>query len=111
MLALVAAEREVDTSRQDGGLSQAVAFDAARRRAAPAFTSARGAFVGISVSDIEASVRWYTEKLGLAVVMRPATTRELPAVVRGGRHPSETHGLSRRSRSATPTQTRTARAP
>jgi catechol 2,3-dioxygenase-like lactoylglutathione lyase family enzyme len=38
--------------------------------AAPAFTS-RGAFVGISVADLEASEAWYREKLGLEVVFRP----------------------------------------
>jgi catechol 2,3-dioxygenase-like lactoylglutathione lyase family enzyme len=52
--------------------------------AAPAFTSARGAFVGISVSDIEASVRWYTEKLGLAVVMRPPKIEKSTAVILEG---------------------------
>jgi catechol 2,3-dioxygenase-like lactoylglutathione lyase family enzyme len=37
---------------------------------APAFT-ASGAFVALSVPDLEASERWYVEKLGLAVVFRP----------------------------------------
>ena len=55
-----------------------------RQGAAPAFTSARGAFVGISVSDIEASVRWYTEKLGLTVVMRPPKIEKSTAVILEG---------------------------
>lgn len=36
----------------------------------PAF-STRGAFVGISVPDLDASVRWYVEKLGMRIVMQP----------------------------------------
>jgi len=38
---------------------------------APAFTAARGAFLALSVADIEASVAWYRDKLGLDVVQRP----------------------------------------
>jgi len=30
-----------------------------------------GSFLALSVADLEASVRWYSEKLGLRVVMRP----------------------------------------
>lgn len=41
-----------------------------RPQAQPVFT-ARGAFVALSVSDLEASTKWYSEKLGLTVVMRP----------------------------------------
>ena len=36
----------------------------------PAFTS-RGAFFALSVADLGASTRWYSEKLGLSVVMHP----------------------------------------
>lgn len=37
----------------------------------PAFTAARGGFFALSVADLEASTRWYSEKLGLTVAMRP----------------------------------------
>ena len=37
---------------------------------APAF-STRGAFLALSVPDLEASERWYVEKLGLTVAFRP----------------------------------------
>jgi len=42
----------------------------ARLQAQPVFTT-RGAFVALSVADLEASTKWYSEKLGLTVVMRP----------------------------------------
>jgi catechol 2,3-dioxygenase-like lactoylglutathione lyase family enzyme len=41
-----------------------------RLQAQPVFTT-RGAFVALSVADLEASTKWYSEKLGLTVVMRP----------------------------------------
>lgn len=37
----------------------------------PAIFSSRGAFFAVSVADLEAGIRWYSEKLGLSVVMRP----------------------------------------
>jgi len=40
---------------------------------------ATGAFFAVSVEDIEASTRWYQDKLGLSVVMRVPRT-ENPAV-------------------------------
>jgi catechol 2,3-dioxygenase-like lactoylglutathione lyase family enzyme len=40
------------------------------RQPQPIFTT-RGAFVALSVPDLEASTKWYSEKLGLTVVMRP----------------------------------------
>jgi catechol 2,3-dioxygenase-like lactoylglutathione lyase family enzyme len=39
-------------------------------QAAPAFSSS-GAFLGISVPDLDASTRWYVEKLGMRVVFQP----------------------------------------
>ena len=36
----------------------------------PPFGGVRGAFFALSVADIEASAKWYEEKLGLAVEMR-----------------------------------------
>jgi catechol 2,3-dioxygenase-like lactoylglutathione lyase family enzyme len=38
--------------------------------AAPPFASVKGAFFALSVADIEASAKWYSEKLGLAVDLR-----------------------------------------
>ena len=51
---------------------------------APAFTAAPGAFIGLSVADLEASVRWYSEKLGLKVVMRPPKYEKSTAVILEG---------------------------
>lgn len=34
----------------------------------PPFTSAHGAFIALSVADLDASAHWYHEKLGLAIV-------------------------------------------
>ena len=39
-------------------------------QATPAFTTV-GAFVALSVPDLDASATWYVEKLGLRVVMEP----------------------------------------
>jgi len=50
----------------------------------PAFTAAPGAFIGVSVADLEASVRWYSEKLGLKVVMRPPKYEKSMAVILEG---------------------------
>ncbi len=36
-------------------------------KTAPAFTAITGAFLAVSVADLDASVKWYTEKLGLNV--------------------------------------------
>ena len=45
----------------------------------------RGAFFALSVADLDASTRWYTEKLGLAVVMRPPKQdKSAVAVLEGG---------------------------
>ena len=38
--------------------------------------SVQGAFIGLSVSDMEASTRWYREKLGLTVIMQAHRTDE-----------------------------------
>ncbi len=46
-----------------------------------------GTFFGVSINDIEASTRWYREKIGLTVVMQePRTdeTRSAAAVLQGG---------------------------
>jgi hypothetical protein len=41
---------------------------------APAFT-ARGAFIAIVVTDLDASVKWYESRLGLHLVKRGGSTR------------------------------------
>jgi catechol 2,3-dioxygenase-like lactoylglutathione lyase family enzyme len=52
--------------------------------ASPAFTT-RGAFFAASVADLEASVAWYREKLGLGVAMRPPPANGTRmALLRGG---------------------------
>ena len=44
----------------------------------------RGAFIGVSVADIDKSVAWYTEKLGLTVVLRPPPVDKSTAVILEG---------------------------
>jgi catechol 2,3-dioxygenase-like lactoylglutathione lyase family enzyme len=62
----------------------------ARRQTQPAGTTAaipfaaHGAFVGISVPDVQASVRWYSETLGLRVVLRPPRDESAEVVVLEG---------------------------
>lgn len=43
---------------------------AVRAQTTAAPPAVRGAFFGVSVGDLDASTRWYTEKLGLTVVSR-----------------------------------------
>jgi catechol 2,3-dioxygenase-like lactoylglutathione lyase family enzyme len=50
----------------------------------PALATA-GAFIGISVPDLDASVRWYVEKLGMRVIMEPPPSDGFTVkVVEGG---------------------------
>jgi catechol 2,3-dioxygenase-like lactoylglutathione lyase family enzyme len=49
----------------------------------PAFTS-RGAFFALSVADLDASTRWYTEKFGLTVVMHPPKQEKAEVTVLEG---------------------------
>ena len=49
----------------------------------PAINST-GAFFALSVADLEASIRWYTSKLGLRVVLRPATYENTEVAVLEG---------------------------
>ena len=44
----------------------------------------RGAFIGVSVGDLDASVKWYSEKLGLSVIMRPPKIEKSTAVILQG---------------------------
>lgn len=51
----------------------------------PTIKAAAGAFFALSVADIPASVKWYSEKLGLAVVMEvPKRDGVAVAVLEGG---------------------------
>ena len=50
----------------------------------PAATSsltATGGYFAVSVADLEASERWYEEKLGLEVTLRPPTAAGVAVVV------------------------------
>ena len=49
----------------------------------PAFTT-KGAFFGLSVADVEASAKWYAEKFGMRVVLRPPKVEGATAVVLEG---------------------------
>ena len=50
----------------------------------PSMTTS-GAFFALSVADIEASTRWYSEKLGLTVTMRvPKSDNSAVTVLEGG---------------------------
>lgn len=46
--------------------------------------TAKGAFLALSVSDLESSVTWYRDKLGLEVVDRPSTGDVKVAILEGG---------------------------
>ena len=60
-----------------------VAHAQSSQTTAPAFT-ATGAFIALSVADLDASVRWYSEKLGLRVVQRPPKFEQSTAVILEG---------------------------
>jgi catechol 2,3-dioxygenase-like lactoylglutathione lyase family enzyme len=65
-------------------LAVSAAFAQPATDAAPVATAA-GAFFALTVPDVDASARWYSEKLGLAVLMRdtgPDKTRVV--VLEGG---------------------------
>jgi catechol 2,3-dioxygenase-like lactoylglutathione lyase family enzyme len=50
----------------------------------PAF-SAKGAFFALSVADLDATAKWYAEKFGMTVVMRPPKQdKSAVAVLEGG---------------------------
>ena len=50
----------------------------------PAVVAARGAFFALSVPDIEASARWYSEKLALKVAMREPKRNNIAVIVLAG---------------------------
>lgn len=66
------------------GWAQANSHDSSIQGTAPLFTAVRGAFIGLSVSDLDASVRWYREKFGLEVIMGPSRHEKSTAVVLSG---------------------------
>jgi catechol 2,3-dioxygenase-like lactoylglutathione lyase family enzyme len=56
----------------------------ARAAIEPPFASTHGAFFALSVADMDASVKWYSDKLGLTVVMRSPKQDKASAVVLEG---------------------------
>jgi catechol 2,3-dioxygenase-like lactoylglutathione lyase family enzyme len=52
----------------------------AQAQAAPPFEAVAGSFFALSVADIGASTKWYTEKLGLRSIMRVPKQPGQPAV-------------------------------
>jgi catechol 2,3-dioxygenase-like lactoylglutathione lyase family enzyme len=66
------------------GLVACAAPVRASAQSRPVFET-RGAFFALSVADLDASSRWYAEKLGLSVVMRPPKQdKSAVAVLEGG---------------------------
>ena len=60
------------------------ASPAASQRPEPALIT-RGAFIALSVPDVEASAKWYSEKLGLAIQKRiPRSNGAAVAILEGG---------------------------
>jgi catechol 2,3-dioxygenase-like lactoylglutathione lyase family enzyme len=51
---------------------------------APALVAVKGAFFAISVPDMEASAKWYSEKLGLKVAMRDPKKNKIAVTVLAG---------------------------
>src|SRR5262245_26304338 len=56
----------------------------ARRTPDPPFAGTRGSFFALSVSDLEASAKWYSETLGLVLVMQQPTQNGASVVVLEG---------------------------
>lgn len=50
----------------------------------PPITTVAGAFFALSVADINASARWYSEKFGLKVVLQPPKTGPASAIILEG---------------------------
>jgi len=62
-------------------LAQAQSYDAAL---SPASVAAKGAFFALSVLDLEASTKWYSEKLGLKVAMQIKDRVSVTVLAGGG---------------------------
>jgi catechol 2,3-dioxygenase-like lactoylglutathione lyase family enzyme len=66
-------------------LPMAVLPQPAASRTEPLFKGVGGAFVALSVADLRASTKWYSEKLGLTVVMEvPKKDGATVTVLEGG---------------------------
>src|SRR5919197_2337726 len=66
-------------------LPVAMGAQAAASTRTPPAIAVTGAFFALSVADLEASARWYAEKLGLTVVMRaPKQGKAAATVLEGG---------------------------
>lgn len=57
---------------------------AGQQGVAPLFSTVRGSFIGVSVADLDASIRWYREKFGLEVIMGPSRHEKSTAVALSG---------------------------
>lgn len=55
-----------------------------RNPAQPPVITGTGSFFALSVGDIEESAKWYSEKLGLKIVMRPLKTNQSIVIVLEG---------------------------
>ena len=66
-------------------LPAAARGQAAAPSAEPPFQAATGAFFALSVADVRASVKWYSEKLGLKVVMEAPKQGKVAVTVLEGR--------------------------
>ena len=58
-------------------------FGQTPRQVQPPFSGVRGAFFAVSVADLEASTKWYSEKLGLMVDKRDSTPDASVAILSG----------------------------
>jgi catechol 2,3-dioxygenase-like lactoylglutathione lyase family enzyme len=66
---------------------------------APASVSAKGAFFAVSVPDLEASTKWYTEKFGLKVTMQIKDKVSVTVLAGGGLIVELIHSNEAKSRS------------
>lgn len=66
-------------------LALRVSAESAKPSAPPSLSSVSGAFFALSVPDLKASTGWYTEKLGLRVVLEvPRADKVAVVVLEGG---------------------------
>lgn len=66
-------------------ISQAAAARTPNKASKATIVATRGAFFAVSVADLEASAQWYSEKLGLEVVLDvPASGGTAVRVLEGG---------------------------
>ena len=52
--------------------------------APPPLATIRGAFLALSVPDADAAARWYSEKLGLKIIMRPPSQGDVRMIALAG---------------------------